>query len=284
MRINTPYRTRDVVVPMTSDQVQPHERNTPVDALTEPLMHLPADTNSDLGALWRYMDWFKYEHLVHSGTLWLSTAAELDDGEGEFVQYAVANPAVYRSTRMIHRHALGHFLISCWHEAEHENAHMWDAYASSPDSVVIKTTAHRMGNCFTYPRYARLHRVQYTESPLAVVCEAGHTDVHSSVLYKHTRFAGDQEVRLICEPDLRITIKRQTQRSDGTVVEHESWDPDRHGKPRFLHVDPFVLVSEVRPHPHADYEDMKAKIMVLHAAALTDRASRPYVPIRPSEL
>lgn len=282
--MNTPYRARDVVVPRTSDQVQPHERKTLVDGLTEPLMHLPADTNSDLGALWRYVDWWKYKHLVESGALWLSTAAELDHGEGEFVQYAVANPAVHRSTRMMHQHALGYFLISCWHEAEHENAHMWDEYTSSPDSVVIKTTAHRMSDCFTYPRYARLHRVQYTESPLMVVCEAGHTDMHSSVLYKHTSYAGDQEVRLICEPDLRITITRRTQRGDGTVVEHESWDPDRHGHPRRLHVDPFVLVSEVRPHPDADYDEMRAKIMDLHTTALAERATGPHVPIRSSEL
>ncbi len=230
--MNTPYRARDVVVPMTSDQLQPRKQKTAVEALTEPLLHLPADTNSDLGGLWRYVDWWKYEHLVESSTLWLSTAAELDHGEGEFVQYAAANPAVYGSMRMIHQHALGHFLISCWHEAEHENAHMWDEYTRSPDSVVIQTNAHRMSDCFTYPRYARLHRVQYTQSPLVVVCEAGHADMHSSVLYKHTHFAGDQEVRLICEPDLRITIRRRTHSSDGTVVEHESWDPGLHGHPR----------------------------------------------------
>ena len=105
----------------------------------------------------------------------------------------------------------------------------------------------------------------------------------ASVLYKSLSFAGDKEVRLICEPDLRIRVSQRTITGNGDMVEEESWDPQKHGDPRMLHVDPFVLVAEVRPHPDSDYQQMKKKIDRLHSQALQGRAARPFVAVGQSD-
>ena len=89
----------DVVKPSMRDRHKSRPSKSLRDKMTRPLSHLPSDTNDDIGTLWRYMDWWKYEDVVQSGTLWMSTAVELDDREGQFLQYVVANDAVYRTQR-----------------------------------------------------------------------------------------------------------------------------------------------------------------------------------------
>ena len=105
----------------------------------------------------------------------------------------------------------------------------------------------------------------------------------ASVLYKGVESASDKEVRLICEPDLRIRVIERRNAADGGVVERESWNPGKHGDPQLLQVDPFVLVAEVRPHPKSDHEEMRRKITRLHSRALQGDANQPYVVVGESE-
>ena len=272
-----------VANPTTYGQRPRLEAQSPLEAMTRPLDHLPVTTNADIDTLWRYMDWWKYEDLIERRALWMSTAKTLDKGEGLHVCLVPMNRAVFQTDMQLIENARECFLISCWHESERENQHMWHQYTKTVDSVAVKTSAHRLNKCFTYPRYAVLHRVQYTHDPLVILSAPGSSDMTASVLYKSLSFAGDKEVRLICEPDLRIRVSQRTITGNGDMVEEESWDPQKHGDPRMLHVDPFVLVAEVRPHPDSDYQQMKKKIDRLHSQALQGRAARPFVAVGQSD-
>ena len=270
--------------PTTFGQRRPREPRSLIESMTRPLSHLPATTNDDIDTLWRFMDWWKYEDLISRRALWMSTAKTLDKGEGLHVHpVQLHNNAVWHSDLQMIRLARERFLVSCWHESSRENEYMWNKYTKSADSVVIQTSAHRLSHCFTYSRYAFLHRVQYTQYPLVILSSPGSSNMTSPVLYKTLDFAKDKEVRLICEPDLLNSVTLRTVNNDGTITEHESWNPKKHGDPRLLHVDPFVLVAEVRPHPDSDYEQMKKKISQLHSQALQGRARQPFVEVSKSD-
>ena len=272
-----------VANPTTYGQRRPRKPRSYLEAMTRPLDHLPATTNDDIDTLWRYMDWWKYEDLIAKQALWMSTAKTLDQGEGLHVRLVPMNRAVFQTDKKLIEYARERFLISCWHESERENEHMWNQYTETVDSIAVKTSAHRLSRCFTYPRHAVLHRVQYTPDPLVILSAPGSSDMKASILYKSLRFASDKEVRFICEPDVRIRVIQRTITGNGHTVEQESWNPQKHGDPRMLHVDPFVLVGEVRPHPDSDYEQMKKKISQLHSQALQGRASQPYVAVSKSD-
>ena len=281
--MNNQSQVIHVANPTTYGQRRPLRAQSPLDTMTEPLDHLPATTNANIDTLWRYMDWWKYERLIARRALWMSTAKTLDKGEGLHVRLVPMNSAVLQTHTEWIEHARERFLISCWHESERENEHMWSRYTDTVDSVAVKTSAHRLSRCFTYPRHAVLHRVQYTRDPLVILSAPGSFDMTASVLYKSLSFASDKEVRLICEPDVRIRVIQRTITGNGDTVEQESWNPQKHGDPWMLHVDPFVLVAEVRPHPDSDYEQMKKKISQLHSQALQGRASQPCVAVGKSD-
>ena len=124
------------------------------------------------------MDWWKYEDLMAKRALWMSTAKALDTGEGGHTLVGPGNTAVQRTLQKWIEHARDRFLISCWHESDRENEYMWRQYTETMDSVVIKTSAHQLSECFTYPRHAVLHRVQYTRQPLFIPSTPGSFDTH----------------------------------------------------------------------------------------------------------
>ena len=281
--MNNQSQVIHVANPTTYNQRRPTKTQSLLEVMTEPLDHLPATTNANINTFWRYMDWWKYEDLITRRALWMSTAKTLDQGEGLHVRLVPMNSAVLQTRRKWIEYARGHFLISCWHESEPENEYMWNRYTETVDSVAVKTSAHRLSKCFTYPRHATLHRVQYTRDPLVILSAPGSFDMTASVLYKSFSFAKDKEVRLICEPDLRIRVTQRTIGSTGDIEEQEGWNPQKHGDPWMLHVDPFVVVAEVRPHPDSDYERMKKKISLLHSQALQGRASQPCVAVGKSD-
>ena len=71
-----------VANPTTYSQRRPTKTQSLLEVMTEPLDHLPTTTNANINTLWRYMDWWKYEDLIASRALWMSTAKTLDKGEG----------------------------------------------------------------------------------------------------------------------------------------------------------------------------------------------------------
>ena len=55
------------------------EPTTLLSHTSRPLAHLPDNINEDLDTLWRYMDYWKYEKLIETRSLYLANAAEQQD-------------------------------------------------------------------------------------------------------------------------------------------------------------------------------------------------------------
>ena len=234
--------------------------------LTEPLAYLPADTNVGIKVLRRYMDYWKYKDLVRRGAIYMSTAEQLHDSdamEGLHVRYLVPHDMVgdrlYRTLHAFTTDSLTRFLISCWCESPDESEHMWEQYTQSSDSVVLVTTPHRISRGLRYPRYVRLHRMQYTDEPFSVDCSPGGSDIHATILHKRTEYQHEQEVRLIAEKETRVL---PAVRDTATGEQIEGWQPGDDGPPHLLHIMPSVI-SEVRTHPAAD-DALVDRIEYLH--------------------
>ena len=240
---------------------------------SRPLAHLPDNINEGVDTLWRYMDYWKYEKLIETRSLYLAKSAEQQDPwEGRYVDLQVPprNANVARTMGWLLRWTRERLLMSCWSEVERENRRMWDEYTDSTHSVLIRTTAHRLINSLTYARYIALHRIQYSDKPYLEACEPGISEItRTSLLYKTDSFSWEREVRLLAEPDIRI--------SKVTSNIKVSWDPSVHGDPKQLHVEPRILIDQVRTHPDSD-QSLRDRLQALHADhGLT-------VPVRPSVL
>jgi hypothetical protein len=107
-------------------------------------------------ALWRYMDFWKFENLMTRSALYFSRPDKFTDPfEGRFSQgnsttmsaSDAAFHAAYRfapvgdqlrEAQEVMRHVV---FISCWQRGNKENWEMWNAYTSGPESVLISTSA-----------------------------------------------------------------------------------------------------------------------------------------------
>lgn len=250
----------------TDEWVLVEEQDAVMRDLLRPLPHLPENTNVGIRVLRRYMDYWKYKELVRHGAIYMSTAEQLHDSdamEGLHVRYLVPHTVVgdrlYRTLQAVTADSLTRFLISCWCESPDESPQMWEQYTESSDSVVLVTTPYRISRGLRYPRYVRLHRMQYTDEPFPVDCSPGYSDIHATILHKRPEYQHEQEVRLIAEKETRVSIAMVDSKTGERI---EGWQPGDDGPPHLLRIMP-SLISEIRTHPNAD-DALTDRIKYLH--------------------
>ena len=76
--------------------------------ITEPLAHLPADTNVGIKVLRRYMDYWKYKDLVRRGAIYMSTAEQLHDSDATGGATCAVSGSPHRRGRPQLSRASGH--------------------------------------------------------------------------------------------------------------------------------------------------------------------------------
>jgi len=168
----------------------------------------PFHTIADSEILWRYMDLGKFEDLIRSSTLYFSrpdkfkdpfegrfspgNAQQLSKSEEVFRQLYKIDDRNNRDYPEIHRTVV---FISCWHRNTRESFEMWQAYASSPESVVITTSAKALRRFL--PEKIMKYAVKYT--PL----DFPRTEfTHNSLFYyKPSPYSIEREYRLLRSPD-----------------------------------------------------------------------------------
>ena len=109
-------------------------------------------------ALWRYLDFHKFQWLVENKRLFMPHASNLgDEFEGTQPQgdvswwnelAATAKSVdelnnINRNSKLLPQFAAAfrtRYYVSCWHMNEQENELMWSKYTTQPESVAIKTT------------------------------------------------------------------------------------------------------------------------------------------------
>lgn len=250
----------------TDEWVLLEEQDAVMREILRPLAHLPGDTNLGITVLRRYMDYRRYKDLVRRGALYMSTAEQLHDSdamEGLHVQYQVPHNAVgdrlYRTLQAVTTDSLTRHLICCWCELPDESERMWEQYTGGSDSVVLVTTPHRIARGLRYPRYVRLHRMQYSDEPYPVDCSPGYSDIRATILHKRMEYQHEKEVRLIAERDARVSVATVDAKTEEKI---EGWQSDEDGPPHLLHIMP-SLIAEVRTHPNAD-DALVDRISFLH--------------------
>jgi hypothetical protein len=106
--------------------------------------------------LWRYMDFWKIEHMLKTSTLFFARQDLLEDpfegrfSEGNVNQFSVSDTALHEAYQFkrsfaeakeqheLHRRCV---FVSCWHRNTREDPQMWRAYTSGIESVVVTTSA-----------------------------------------------------------------------------------------------------------------------------------------------
>jgi hypothetical protein len=164
---------------------------------------------ADHETLWRYLDFFKFEDLLRTSTLYFARPDSfLDPFEGRFSR---GNQSQESKSEQIFR-SLYHFgsyqkesaayhevhrkvvFISCWHRNTKESREMWSAYTKSSDSVVI-TTSRKAVKRFL-PREIMESAVRYDslDNPRT---EFSHNSIF---FYKPSEYRFEREFRLLRSP------------------------------------------------------------------------------------
>lgn len=171
----------------------------------------PFQVIADDEILWRYIDRRKFEDLLSTSTLYFARPDRFTDPfEGRFSPgnaaglsrseqvfrslYKIADPASEATDYIeIHRSVV---FISCWHRNTRESFQMWQAYTSSPDSVVVTTSAKAL-RCFL-PKGLMQYAIKY--APLDFPRTAFS---HNSLFYyKPEEYAFEREFRLLRSPEV----------------------------------------------------------------------------------
>lgn len=217
----------------------------------------PYSTVHPKQALLRYMDFWKFEDLFKTQTLYFCRADKFDDTlEGmpspKGVQgtsrsdFALQKTAIqvepsYEDQLAYRAIAKWCTFVNCWHINTIDTPAMWNAYTKSSDSVLVITTQERLQA--SLKQQVVMSGVKYV-SPETPRTEFGD---RSLFFYKDISFSFEQEYRLLT--DLMIP--------GGSIS-----PDDKNDFYRSVPVDLSMLIQFIQPHPQAS-EVTRSKIEAL---------------------
>ena len=160
-------------------------------------------------ALLRYMDYWKFEDLVKTNELYFCRADKFDDplegalsregvhgtsrSDVAFAATASVNSGSYEQKAEYRDIAKGCTFVNCWHINTDESQDMWDAYTTSPDSVMIISSSERLAASLSQPVVAAAVKYVDQETPRTEFGE------RSLFFYKDTEYAFEREFRLLID-------------------------------------------------------------------------------------
>lgn len=222
-------------------------------------------------ALLRYMDFWKFEDLFQTQTLYFSRADKIKDAlEGmpspEGVQGTSESDLAFQKTALrvepsyedllaYRKIAKGCTFVNCWHINTIDTPEMWDAYTETSDSVLIVTTAESLQASLKQP--VMMSPVKYVSSDTPRT-EFGE---RSLFFYKDSSYEFEQEFRLLI--DLMMF--------GGSVSTDDPSDYFRR-----IPIDLSTLVQFIQPHPNAD-DETKGKIAALVKKHLPNAKERDQI-------
>lgn len=215
--------------------------------------------------LLRYMDLWKFEDMLRTGTLYFRRADKFDDPlegtiskEGvhqtsrtdqamkERIQLAPQNYTEMAAYRDI---AKGVTFVNCWHINNKECPRMWESYTTSSDSILVISSAGRLKHALE--REVMMSAVKYVDQNTPRTEFGG----RSLFFYKDSSFAFEKEYRLIVD-------LYSLEGANGSI---NSENPDDFS--RKLGINVGMLIYALQPHPSATNET-KERIAALVAEFL----------------
>jgi hypothetical protein len=158
--------------------------------------------------VWRYLDLWKFEHILQNSALYFRRADKLSDtGEGRLsaqgIRGTLPSDVAFTTAYNIkdqghaidmaaHETTRGCMFINCWNIDDAEDARMWAEYTTCPESVAISTTFERL--LATVPaKELNISRVKYIDDSTPRG-EFFHT---TPFFYKDKKFSFEKELRLV---------------------------------------------------------------------------------------
>lgn len=205
--------------------------------------------------LLRYMDFFKFEDMLKTQTLYFCRADKFADplegtvSEEEVHGTSASDMALaeqvamaegeYEKAKAYEKVAKGCTFVNCWHINHEESQQMWDAYTSSPESVLVVTTVQKLRMSLEMPVIGAGVTYLSGNSP--------RTDFgnRSLFFYKDEQYTFEKEYRLLI--DLAIL--------GGESIE-------KHDIGRKIPINLETMVQYIQPHPNATAE-VKEKLGAL---------------------
>lgn len=200
-------------------------------------------------SLLRYMDLWKFEDLCKTQELYFTRADKFADPlEGSlskqeihgtsnsdvaFAAAAKIDRAGYEKAAEYRATAKGCTFINCWHINTNEDQRMWDTYTTSPDSVVVITTARRLAAAMKQSVFGSRVRYVSENTPRTEF------DERSLFFYKDVAYEFEREFRLLID---LINI-------GGSVHRDAPVDFFRR-----VPIDLSMLIYAIQPHPCATQE------------------------------
>ena len=167
--------------------------------------------------LWRYMDFTKFVSLLDTSSLFFAKSSILGDPfEGAYSKVnAALRPALYPGSSESQLQILKEGLevlrkskfISCWHEADHESAAMWNLYSGLKNGVAIKTNFQSFAQSFKDEKDIHIGRVKYVDYDKTFIPEA---KIFVPSLRKRKHFEHEHEVRAICRGLMQVAPRAIT--------------------------------------------------------------------------
>ena len=217
----------------------------------------PYSTVHPQQALLRYMDFWKFEDLFKTQTLYFCRADKFEDTlEGmpspkgvqgtsrsdlAFQKTAIRVEPSYKDQLAYRAIAKGCTFVNCWHINTIDTPAMWNAYTKSSDSVLVITKQERLQA--SLKQQVVMSGVKYV-SPETPRTEFGD---RSLFFYKDAQYSFEQEYRLLI--DLLIL--------GGSISPDDENDFSRR-----IPVDLSMLIQFIQPHPQAN-EETRNKIEAL---------------------
>lgn len=127
--------------------------------------------------LWRYLETYKFENLLNSGTLYLRQVAKLaeeEQNEGRMnqiqekalLEYLSNDQTELNNFRAFHEHVRQNSWVTCFSLGEFDEAHMWERFCKHPpnEGVAIRTNYERLASNIDRCSNSRCAMVRYLES------------------------------------------------------------------------------------------------------------------------
>lgn len=211
--------------------------------------------------LLRYMDLWKFEDMLRTGTLYFRRADKLENDllEGTISKEGVhqtsrtdeamkekikISPQSYAEMAAYRDIAKVVTFVNCWHINNDECPKMWNAYTKSSEAILVISSAGRLKQ--SLERQAMMSAVKYVDQNTPRI----ECDERSLFFYKDLSFAFEKEYRLIVD-------LYSLEGANGSIDPNNPKDYYRK-----LGVNLGTLVYALQPHPSAT-DETKEKIAAL---------------------
>ena len=170
--------------------------------------------------LWRYMSLGKYIHMLLTGGIFLSSPDKLGDPfEGSLPAPTITRLRNNKTAQNIEKKTKEAYVISCWHELEHESDAMWRQYAGEGCGIAVKTDfgsllnfVKGMDGLGTDYMAGKVKYVDYNTEDIPAL-------YGNSLFYKRKPYSHEHEVRVVCWVSRELLPKKLSKNlSDGGML------------------------------------------------------------------